>query len=214
MLTIVWSFLNVQPEMALAITPFKGFCGFRPLSQIAAYLALVPEFAALISDRAHTTLVALSSETSLPTADEPRKIALREVFECLMTAPDDKVKENLAALVQRYKVGGTQVQEGEKDLVELVVTLDEQFPRDVGTFCSFLLNVVELQPGEGVFLRANEPHAYISGGACLLRSTLIPFGRKGRTLTHHVRFVSLRRILDIIECMATSGQSTETSQLH
>lgn len=180
--------------MALAITPFKGFCGFRPLSQIAAYLALVPEFADLISDRAHTTLVALSSETSLPTADEPRKIALREVFECLMTAPDDEVKENLAALVQRYKVGGTQVQEGEKDLVELVLTLDEQFPSDVGTFCSFLLNVVELQPGEGVFLRANEPHAYISGGACLLRSTLIPLGRKGRTLTHHVRFVSLGRI--------------------
>ena len=30
-------------------------------------------------------------------------------------------------------------------------------------FCTILLNVINLKPGEAVFLAANEPHAYISG---------------------------------------------------
>lgn len=150
--------------MALAITPFSGFCGFRPVPEIAAFLNAVPEFAALISDQAHTTLVALSSETPLPSEAEPRKIALREVFECLMTAPDADVKTQLAALVKRYRVGGVELHARERELADLVLTLEGQFPGDVGAFCAFLLNVVSLEPGEGVFLRANEPHAYISGG--------------------------------------------------
>jgi mannose-6-phosphate isomerase len=172
----------VQPEMALAITPFRGFCGFRPLPEIAAFLKKVPEFGALISDRAMTTLLALAGqpgEAPLPLDEEPKKIALREVFECLMTAEDEKVKKELAGLVHRYRVGGVQVHEVEQPVVELVQTLEEQFPGDVGSFCSFLLNVVSLEPGEAVFLRANEPHAYISGGEpCPL------FGSICRLTTH------------------------------
>lgn len=84
-----------------------------------------------------------------------------------MTAPDDLVKEELAKLVARYKAGGTLVSEDEKaeeGLTELVLQLEIEFPGDVGVFCAFLLNVVKLQAGEAVFLRADEPHAYISGG--------------------------------------------------
>ena len=41
--------------------------------------------------------------------------------------------------------------------------LAAQFPGDIGVFAPFLLNVITLNPGDAVFLAANEPHAYISG---------------------------------------------------
>ncbi len=44
-----------------------------------------------------------------------------------------------------------------------VARLCEQYPGDVGVFAPFLLNVEVLQPGDAIFLGANEPHAYIEG---------------------------------------------------
>ena len=34
---------------------------------------------------------------------------------------------------------------------------------DGGIFCLYLLNIVQLQPGEAMFLGPNVPHAYIAG---------------------------------------------------
>lgn len=157
--------------MAVAITPFSGFCGFRPLYQIATYLRHVPEFARLIGPTPISTLIALAapSSQSLPdsTVNPAEAVALKEVFAALMNAEDDVVKKELASLVARYSAGGVHVEKEETEeagLVELVLELESQFPGDVGVFCAFLLNVVKLESGEAVFLRANEPHAYISGG--------------------------------------------------
>ncbi|KAG0144896.1 hypothetical protein CROQUDRAFT_659462 [Cronartium quercuum f. sp. fusiforme G11] len=36
--------------------------------------------------------------------------------------------------------------------------------KDGRTFCTYMLNLVHLQPGQAAFLSANEPHAYLSGG--------------------------------------------------
>ena len=54
-----------------------------------------------------------------------------------------------------------------KDLNEIqkiILTVDASYPNDVGCFCVFLLNYCVLKPGEAMFLKANEPHAYLSGG--------------------------------------------------
>ncbi|KAG6824732.1 hypothetical protein H0H92_005994 [Tricholoma furcatifolium] len=156
---------NHKPEMALALTPFRAMCGFRPLPDIAASLAHTPEFAALIPAPTLSSFLALSS-SSTPTGPE-EKAALRSLFEAVMTAPEASFKPQLEALVARYRnadrAGG--VREGEnEDLVWLVLTCEEQFPGDIGTFCAFLLNYVTLQPGEAIYLGAGEPHAYVSGG--------------------------------------------------
>ena len=39
---------NHKPEMAIALTPFRGFCGFRPLAEIVEYIKNVPELAQLV----------------------------------------------------------------------------------------------------------------------------------------------------------------------
>src|SRR5690348_2600590 len=39
---------NHKPEMAIAITPFEGLCGFRPLEEIAHFLGAVPALRQLV----------------------------------------------------------------------------------------------------------------------------------------------------------------------
>src|SRR4051812_16368090 len=41
---------NHKPEMAIAITPFEGLCGFRPLAEIAHFLETVPALRQLVGD--------------------------------------------------------------------------------------------------------------------------------------------------------------------
>ena len=47
---------------------------------------------------------------------------------------------------------------------ELIVRLSTQYPGDVGVFAVLMLNYVKLNPGQAIFLGANEPHAYLFGG--------------------------------------------------
>ncbi|KAI5990347.1 RmlC-like cupin domain-containing protein [Pisolithus marmoratus] len=136
---------NHKPEIAIALTPFRGLCGFLPTLEIKAYLAVVPEFRAVAPEE----LVRHS------------KVALRDFFTGIMTADPDRVKEQLSELVDRYRED--LVVPFERDVKDLVLALSSQHPGDVGIFCAFMLNLVDLRPGEAIFLGAGEPHAYVSG---------------------------------------------------
>lgn len=159
---------NHKPEMTIALTPFLALCGFRPLPAIAAALNSTPELASLIPGPLlnHFVSLALSSD---PSGDQ--KAALRDLFSALMTADEPRYKKQMTNLVGRYK--GGQINKGEeKDVVDLVLRLDSQFPSDIGIWCAFVLNYVTLQPGEAMFLGAGEPHAYIAGGMHAFSSLL------------------------------------------
>lgn len=146
--------------MAVAVTPFTGLCGFIPLDQIAVHLSSSPEFAAIIPKEKAERFNYIASSMNPEGTEE--KAALRDVFEALMTANESSVKEELGKLTKRLASGD--IREGEKDLKELVLRLNEQFPGDIGVFCPFMLNYVKLSPGEAMFLGAGEPHAYVTGG--------------------------------------------------
>lgn len=49
-------------------------------------------------------------------------------------------------------------------LAALVEQLFSQYPYDNGILMVYFLNYLKLKPSEAVFLAANEPHAYLSGG--------------------------------------------------
>ncbi|KAJ6624896.1 mannos-6-phosphate isomerase [Mycena sp. CBHHK59/15] len=152
---------NHKPEMALALTPFAALCGFLPLPKIATYLRSTAELTALIPASITTEFLAIASSAT-PTGPT-EKASLKNLFAALMTADETPVKEQLDLLVARYKAGGAEVEAESQDIVDLVLRLDSQFPGDIGIFCAFLLNYVQLKPGEAIFLGAGEPHAYISG---------------------------------------------------
>lgn len=179
--------------MAIAITPFSGFCGFLPPKDINTYLTSVPEFASLVGPELASLFASVVSSTDSASPEEEDKIpgAIKQVFGRVMESPSDIVKETIGAIISRYQTGD--VTSSEEPLKDLVLTLDSQFPGDVGILCAYLLNVVHLEVGQAVFLKADEPHAYISGGKHLL--TIMEYLTKTYGIT----------CLDIIETMATSG---------
>ncbi|KAK6335390.1 Mannose-6-phosphate isomerase [Orbilia brochopaga] len=155
---------NHKPEMAIAITPFTGLCGFRPLPEIKEFLSTVKPLADLIGPDAIEHFTQLSAST---TKGDPEK-GLREVYEKLMSSSQEAITASAKALVEAAKTdkapfaGGASLPDG-RSFADLIVELDSQFPADVGLFSTFFLNFVYLTPGQGMFLQANEPHAYLSG---------------------------------------------------
>jgi mannose-6-phosphate isomerase len=91
-------------------------------------------------------------------ATQKNEAALREFFRCFVYAESDNIEAQLRALRTRLE-GAASLSALEK----LVLRLDTEYPGDIGCFCPFLLNYVTLEPGEAMFLDANEPHAYLSG---------------------------------------------------
>jgi len=146
---------NHKPEMAVAITPFEALCSFLPAEQLLRNLQATPELAAVVSAAAVEGLAA-SIVLGAPQQGEPFKAALRALFEALMSAPKEVVARQLQALMAR-------IQGASAPLDALACRLHDQYPGDVGVFCAYLLNYTTLQPGQALFLAANEPHAYISG---------------------------------------------------
>lgn len=146
--------------MAIALTPFEAMCGFLPLPRIAAFLQSTPELSALVPSAIVDRFLGISNSSSPAGPEE--KAALKDVFASIMTADEALFKEQLSKLILRYENGG--VQENEVPVKELVLRLNSQFPGDIGAFCAFVLNFVQMQPGEAIFLAAGEPHAYVSGG--------------------------------------------------
>jgi mannose-6-phosphate isomerase class I len=46
---------------------------------------------------------------------------------------------------------------------QVILSLERQYPEDVGVLAALLFNYVKLSPGEAIYIGANEPHAYLSG---------------------------------------------------
>lgn len=160
---------NHKPEMAIAVTAFDGFCGFRPLAEIVSFLESTPQLRTLLGEASDAFISTISSSTSATDKSvvSSNKQALKNLFEALMTQPADRVESLAKQLVECAKSSPTQFagrEYGGKKFADLITRLDEQFPGDIGLFCAFFLNYVELQPGEAMFLQANDPHAYLSGG--------------------------------------------------
>ncbi|XP_063782448.1 mannose-6-phosphate isomerase isoform X2 [Pseudophryne corroboree] len=151
---------NHKPEMAIALTPFRGLCGFRPISEIVGFLQAVPEFRALIGEEA---ALQLESSAADPCKEVEERKALQRCFTCMMQSSKKDCAEQLNLLVQRAT---QQVQNGgdvSYCIGDLLLTLHSQFPGDIGCFAIYFLNVVTLEPGEAMYLGANEPHAYLEG---------------------------------------------------
>jgi mannose-6-phosphate isomerase len=157
---------NHKPEMAIAVTEFEGFCGFKPLDQLSKTLATVPELNEIIGG----DLVQEFTKNVVPDAEEGsqqdtanRKL-LQKVFGKLMNSPDSVIETQAKKMVERAQNDPAVFDRLDSRLAKLIVRLNEQFPNDIGLFCGcLLLNHVELNPGEAMYLGAKDPHAYISG---------------------------------------------------
>ncbi|WP_156726889.1 mannose-6-phosphate isomerase, class I [Streptomyces apocyni] len=132
---------NHKPELICALTPFDGFCGFRAPADTARLLE------------------ALDIDSLKPYVDllhaHPEDAALREILTAVLSADHDEMAATVtetAAAAER--LGGAYAP---------YATLAHHFPGDPGVLAAMLLNPVQLQPGEALYLGAGVPHAYLGG---------------------------------------------------
>jgi mannose-6-phosphate isomerase len=153
---------NHKPEMTIAITPFEGLCGFRPLNEIVHFLNTIPPLRALVGEEAAKALESASSSTSTTTT----KPALRTAFTHLMKSSKSSIETQASHLLDRASSNaitpGPSINTA-SELSELVQRCNTQFPSDIGLFVLFFLNYVRLSPGQAMYLKADDIHAYISG---------------------------------------------------
>jgi mannose-6-phosphate isomerase len=163
---------NHKPEMTIAITPFDGLCGFRPLAEISHFLTTVPSLRSLVGDKeaeAYETAVKGRETSETKDDEESNKKALQRAFGSLMNSKKEDVEAASRQLVESAKKEGSDFARGGlpstsgKELADLLVRLNSQFPGDIGLFVLFFLNYVKLEVGEAMFLKADDIHAYLSG---------------------------------------------------
>jgi mannose-6-phosphate isomerase len=180
---------NHKPEIAIALTKFEALCGFKPLEEICINLKEYPEMLELLGETAQEFVSfvdqfcilkrsrRLSSGYPDEQNDEKEKLALQKLFSCLMNSQEEKLKFAIQKIISRIKP--MDYSRGSNE--ELFIRLNSQFPGDVGIFCVLLMNYVNLEPGEAIFLAANEPHAYISGDCVECMATSDNVVRSGLT---------------------------------
>ncbi|WP_406096373.1 mannose-6-phosphate isomerase, class I [Streptomyces sp. NBC_01013] len=132
---------NHKPELICALTPFDGLCGFRRPVEAAE------------------AMEGLGVDSLKPYADllraRPEEAALREVLTAILIADPDEMAETVtAAAAAAERIGGTYAP---------YARIAHHFPGDAGVIAAMLLNYVQLQPGEALFLGAGVPHAYLAG---------------------------------------------------
>jgi mannose-6-phosphate isomerase len=158
--------------MTIAVTPFDGLCGFRPLKEIAHFLQTVPALRKVVGeDEASKFEKAVKGkETSDKEEDmKTNKEALQSAFTKLMNVEKDTLASASKELIKAAETEGSEFagsggpSNDGKELADLVLRLNSQFPDDIGLFVQFFLNYVKLEIGEAMFLKADDIHAYLSG---------------------------------------------------
>jgi mannose-6-phosphate isomerase len=171
---------NHKPELISALTPFSALVGFR---DVAATLRL---FASLRVEALRSVAEAL--------ARQPEAAGLRAFFELVMTAKTSErtllARETLAAC--RYFVDSAK--EFSKELA-WGVRIGEKYPDDPGIVVALALNLVELAPGEAIYLPAGNLHSYLEGTGVEIMASSDNVLRGGLT-PKHVDVPELVGVLD------------------
>jgi len=159
-----------KPELLVALTDFYALRGFRPLEAIARTLAQTPE---------------LCPETD---GFSPTEAGLRSLYQHLMRLPRERVDALLDPLVERLASEDRLKSFALDDYRHWLLRADREFSipphRDRGLFSLLLLNLVHLQPGQGIFLDAGELHAYLGGAGVELMANSNNVLRGGLTPKH------------------------------
>jgi mannose-6-phosphate isomerase len=163
-----------KPEMLVAITDFHVLQGFRPADEAAAAVE------GLDIDRLRGLIGALRAGT--PTG---------EVFLRLIEWPDDDrgalVAEVCAAAVAHPEDAG---------VMPWLPLLGARYPADPGVVGVLLLNYLTLEPGQGLYVRPGQIHAYMHGTGVEILGGSDNVIRGGLT-PKHVSVADLRAVLAV-----------------
>lgn len=155
-----------KPELLCALTPFAALSGFRAPQTTRALLAALDV----------AELSPLDAALSDPTVGG----ALHRAMEVVLAWPAASLESTVAALARACtRHGGPFAREA-----RWLQRVAERYPRDPGVLGALLLHVVELAPGEAVYLDAGNMHAYLHGAGVELMAASDNVIRGGLTEKH------------------------------
>ncbi|HEY4157029.1 MAG TPA: mannose-6-phosphate isomerase, class I [Polyangiaceae bacterium] len=174
---------NHKPELLCALTPFHALCGFRSARETLEL------FGALESP--------LLEQALRPLAAEPNPSGLRAVFSQLMTAEPARRSALSRETVERARaaLGRSSRYEAEFGWTLRIAAL---YPGDIGVTSALLLNLVELTPGQAIYLPAGNLHAYLGGTGIEIMANSDNVLRGGLT-PKHVDVPELLKVLDFAD---------------
>ncbi|KAK4238620.1 mannose-6-phosphate isomerase [Achaetomium macrosporum] len=144
---------NHKPEIAIALSKFEVFAGFKPLSEIKPLFRLPALRRFVPADTTQWT-------------DQ----TLRDITRKLLTADEDTVKhtEDLLLSTSKSDLGNAAY------ILDLLPRLRQQYgPEDPGSLVALTcMNFMVLDPGDALYIPADGIHAYLSGDIveCMARS--------------------------------------------
>jgi mannose-6-phosphate isomerase class I len=138
-----------KPELISALEDFYALRGFRPLEELDRTVHAMPELSDLAPDETLT------------------HDGMVDLYVDLMQLPQREVNRRLIPFMQRLRTASKDREFGKADPEYWAIRADDEFSRDDhkdrGLFSVFLLNLVHLRPGQGMYLPAGEPHSYLEG---------------------------------------------------
>jgi len=167
---------NPKPELLVALEPFWALCGFRTLPEIEL---LGNRYAPVGLEKYLRNLRQL-----------PEHQGFKFFFHRLMTLGDLERKA-----VVREALSNAQAAADGDPLSKWIAILAREYPDDIGVLAPLLLNLVQLKPGEGIFLSAGILHAYLQGVGVELMANSDNVLRGGLT-SKHVDCDALEEILE------------------
>lgn len=180
---------NQKPEILCALTPFQGLQGFRPIEQM---LTLIDRL----------SLSTIRGELNR-LREQPDSHGLKAFFSSLMTMDMTRRKEIVAEAA-----GSAAEKTGEDNAFYWVAELNKEYPEDMGILLPLMLNLIQLEPGEAVYLPAGELHAYLHGFGIELMANSDNVLRGGLTPKH----MDIPELLKIIRFDPKPVQKVTTSE--
>jgi len=168
-----------KPELLCALHPFQAFCGFRRADDTLRLLEKVGAHALL----SHAE----------PLVRSPDAQGLRSFYAGLASLTGVS-RENVVNATR--DACATHEARGEEFARECrwVVRLSALYPGDIGVALALLLNLVELQPHQAIYLPAGNLHAYLEGVGIEIMANSDNVLRGGLT-PKHVDPTELLRVL-------------------
>ena len=165
---------NHKPEIICALSPFFALKGFRKFEDIAELIGNIGQ-------------PALNKEL-IRSQRQPEK--LKSFFNTLMTIEKDRQRRIITEVVE-----GCIENPRADPAFEWVMKLNKEYPGDIGVLSPLFLNVIQLQPGEALYIPAGEFHAYLEGAGIELMANSDNVLRGGLT-PKHIDVLELLHILN------------------
>lgn len=152
---------NHKPEIIYALTPFKALKGFKPFDEIAQAFQLL--------NWHHPAVMAF--------IDNPTSDSLQQLFSTCLRLVEDEKQQVLTRLLQS-------IEQQEKPIGQTILMMAKLWPADLGLLMPLFLNIIELQPGEALYLPAGTPHTYLQGVGMEVMANSDNVLRAGLTAKH------------------------------